>query len=36
MDSRNYAFKAFGDGDHIYASVYWPKQRKDAPYGIGK
>ncbi|KAJ5774422.1 Alpha/beta hydrolase fold-3 [Penicillium paradoxum] len=34
MDSRNYAFKAFGDGDHIYASVHWPKQRKNQPYGI--
>ncbi|CAI7640056.1 unnamed protein product [Penicillium glandicola] len=34
MDSRDYAFKAFGDGDHIYATAHWSKSKADAPLGI--
>ncbi|KAJ5438091.1 Alpha/beta hydrolase fold-3 [Penicillium daleae] len=34
MDSRDYAFKAFGDGDHIYATAHWAKSQTDNPLGI--
>ncbi|KAJ5513434.1 Alpha/beta hydrolase fold-3 [Penicillium fimorum] len=34
MDSRDYAFKTFGDAEKVYATAHWAKSQTDAPLGI--